>query len=70
MNAQAHIALTPRDRAMALIVESNRFPVGSPDWNYRRAAAWKLDQMHRAVPARDWTDTPPHGFTTQQERMQ
>ena len=70
MNAQAHITLTPRDRAVALIEESRAFLVGSADWKWRRAAAWKLDQMHRKVPACDWTDAPLHGFTTQQERQQ
>ena len=56
--------------AASLIAESNAFPVGSPDWEWRRRAAWKLDQLARGIPARDWTETPPHGFTTQQERMQ
>ena len=56
--------------AADLIAESNAFPVGSPDWNYRRRAAWQLDQMARKVPARDWTETPPHGLTTAQERLQ
>ena len=48
--------------AAALIRESADFPQGSLDWTYRRRAAWKLDQLARGVPSRDWTDMPPGGY--------
>lgn len=47
------------DYAKALLAERAAFPVGSPDWEYRTRAAWKLDQMSRGVPACDWTETTP-----------
>lgn len=58
-----------RKQALALIAESNVFPAWSPDWEYRRRAAWKLDQMARGVPSRDWTDLPQAGLMTLAERM-
>jgi hypothetical protein len=51
--------MTARADAIALLTERGRFPVGSPDYEYRTRAAWKLDQLSRGIPARDWTDTPP-----------
>lgn len=60
---------TARDVAATLIAESVRYPPGSPDWQYRRRAAWTLDQMASGTPACDWTDAPPHGWLTKDERM-
>jgi len=48
------------EAAQALIAEREDFPVGSPDWDYRTRAAWKLDQMARGVPVNEWTDAPEH----------
>lgn len=48
-----------RTLASELLNERRHYPVGSPDWDYRTRAAWKLDQMHRGVPVCDWTDDPP-----------
>lgn len=50
--------MTARAEAQRLLIERHAFPAGSPDWNYRTTAAWKLDQMHLGIPACDWTDTP------------
>lgn len=55
--------MSAHDRALALLMDRRAFPVGSPDWNWRTTAAWKLDQMHRGVPACDWTNEPPQGLT-------
>lgn len=51
--------MTAREIAQRLLNERAAFPVGSPDWEYRTRAAWKLDQMARGIPAIHWTDTPP-----------
>ncbi len=51
--------MTAREIAQRLLNERAAFPVGSPDWEYRTRAAWKLDQMARGIPAILWTDTPP-----------
>lgn len=51
--------MTARDRAIDLLDQSQSFPAGSLDWTHLRRAAWKLDQMSRGIPARDWTDEPP-----------
>lgn len=51
--------MTARDRAAALLNEAEAFPAGSLDWDYRRRAAWKLDQMNRGIPVCDWTEEPP-----------
>lgn len=47
------------DLAAQLLAESRAYPIGSLDRDYRRRAAWKLDQMNRGIPACDWTDEPP-----------
>ena len=47
--------------------ESRRFPPGSPAWEYRQRAAWKLYQIAHGIAPRDWTDEPPREFTDQQE---
>ena len=54
--------------AEQMLIDAAEFPPG-PDRAWRLIAAWKLDQMHRGVPARDWTDTPPVGFDRITERM-
>ena len=51
--------MTAREIAQRLLNERADFPAGSPDWEYRTRAAWKLDQMARGIPAIHWTDTPP-----------
>lgn len=48
-----------RALAVTLLAESASYPAGSPDHEWRRRAAWKLDQMHRGIPVREWTDEPP-----------
>ena len=52
--------MTAYDRAKALLDEAEAFPAWSLDAEYRRRAAWKLDQLNRGIPACDWTDTPPN----------
>lgn len=47
------------DTASILLDDRLAFPVGSPDWEWRTRSAWKLDQMHRGIPACDWTEVPP-----------
>jgi hypothetical protein len=59
---------TARDVAATLIAESLSFPPGSPDWECRRIAAWKLDQWSQGIPGCDWTDAPPNGWLTKAER--
>lgn len=51
--------MTARALAEQLLSERAAFTPGSPDWEYRTRAAWKLDQMARGIPAILWTDTPP-----------
>ena len=50
-----------------LRIEARQYPAGSPDWNYRQRAAWKLHQIAHGIASRDWTDEPPREFTDQQE---
>lgn len=50
-----------------LRAEAERFGRGSPDWEYRRRAAWALMQRMEGVPPCDWTD-PPAGFWADTER--
>lgn len=40
--------------AAKLIAESNRFPEGSPDWLYRRRAAFKLHLWDTDAAPRDY----------------
>lgn len=47
--------------------ESRRFPPGSPDWEYRQRAAWKLHQIAHGIAPRDWTGEPPRWFTHDKE---
>jgi len=49
----------------ALLREREAYPVGSPDWQYRTRAAWKLHQGQSGVAAQDWTETPPEGWAGQ-----
>jgi len=51
--------MTPRQLALSLMAERKDYPTGSPDWDWRTRAAWKLYQLSQGIPARDWTDTPP-----------
>ena len=46
-----------------LRIEARQYPAGSPDWNYRQRAAWKLHQIAHGIASRDWTDEPPREFT-------
>ncbi|MBM1817187.1 hypothetical protein JQW92_18235 [Sulfitobacter pseudonitzschiae] len=48
-----------RDTALSLLKERRPFPLGSPDYAWRTAAAWKYLQMAMGKPANRWTDTPP-----------
>lgn len=52
------------------LAEAAAFPVGSLDWEYRIRAAWKLDQLARGIPSRDWTKEPPEGLAAYIERME
>jgi len=51
--------MNARQLALSLLAERKSYPTGSPDWDWRTRAAWKLDQLSRGIPACDWTDTPP-----------
>lgn len=46
--------MTAREIAQRLLNERAAFPVGSPDWEYRTRAAWKLIWLMRGVPAAEW----------------
>lgn len=50
--------MTTVQHIIALLKERRAFPRHSPDWQYRTNAAWKLLQMARGVPSKDWTDYP------------
>ena len=64
MNAFTTFPITPeRDAATRLLTERRAYPVGSPDWNYRTRAAWRLDQIARSIPAIHQTPEPPQGLT-------
>lgn len=47
-----------RRRALDLLKERRPYPKGSPDYDYRTRAAWKLAQWAMGKPSQLWTDTP------------
>lgn len=48
--------------------EAEAYGRGSPDWEYRRRAAWQLAQHDAGVAPRDWTTEPPAEFWRCRER--
>jgi len=55
-----------RAAAAALLVQAAAFPPGSPEYEWRRRAAWKLDQIARGIPFAEHTKEPGlnHGRTS------
>jgi hypothetical protein len=45
-----------------LRAEASGHRPGTPDYEYRKRAAWKLTQDANGVPICKWTDTPPADF--------
>lgn len=56
-----------REIIETLRAEAARYPAGSPDWEYRRNAAWKLTMICDHVPTDLWTP-PPADFWFAAER--
>jgi len=55
------------DAIDSLRTEAKHYRPGSPDWQYRRRAAWSLTQHGEGIPTDEWTD-PPADFWAETER--